>query len=49
MLSQTFVVFERLAEVQPGWPPVLFVDPVFLDGGVDSNVFTNIKIDSVMF
>jgi len=40
MLSQTFVVFECLAEAQPEWPPMLFVDPVLLDAGIDPNVFT---------
>ena len=49
MFSQASVVFECLAEVLPGWPPALFVDPVFLDAGVDSNMFNHIDIDSVMF
>lgn len=48
MLSLTFVVFECLAEVLPEWPPALFVDPVFLDAGIDSHMFNYINIDSVM-
>ena len=39
LLSQTFVVSGCLAEVLPERPPVLFVDPVFLDAGVDSHMF----------